>query len=132
MKLKFLVIPTLMLLTGCSQDSVNTFVEGKHWSVNYTLNSVNKGTDEIYEIIRNDESMKVNKVHINMNKGDRTFNSEGEDLKLELDDDNKLKFQDKCEDCNFKSIPKEVTIEWDGNKETIEIPNGESNKSINR
>lgn len=132
MKVKFLVIPTLMLLAGCSQDSVNTFVEGKDWSVNYTLISVNKGTDETYEIIRNDKNMNVNKIHIDMNKGDRTFNSEGKPLQLELDDDNKFTFQAKCEDCRFKSTPKEVTIEWDGHTETIELPNGETNTSSNR
>lgn len=132
MKVKFLVIPALMLLSGCSQDSVNTFVEGKDWSVKYTLISVNKGTDETYEIIRNDKDMKVNKIHIDMNKGDRTFNSEGKPLQLELDDDNKLTFQAKCEDCRFKSTPKEVTIAWDGNTETIELQNGETNTSSNR
>ncbi len=117
-KIYLLISVTLLLLVGCSNETLHFKGESEHWRGKYTANIDGTREDGQYEFHFKDGVKMKKNLEINVDEPHGSSNrTESES------DETVIRMKTSCSGCAVtkNSDVFKVTIKWDGNEESFEL-----------
>ncbi|PFH87773.1 hypothetical protein [Bacillus sp. AFS088145] len=117
-KIYFLILVTLLILVGCSNDSLHFKGESEHWKGEYTTNVDGTTENGQFEFEFKDGKQKKKNLEINVDGL-----TGGSNRKESENDETVITMKTSCSGCSVTrdSDVFKVTIKWDGNEESFEL-----------
>ncbi|MEH7454786.1 hypothetical protein [Gottfriedia acidiceleris] len=117
-KIYMLILVTLLMLVGCSNESLHFKGESEHWKGVYSANIDGNSEDGQFEFVFKDG--KQMKKNLEINVDGRT----GDSNRTESESDEAIiRMKISCSGCAVTKASDvfKVTIKWDGNEESFEL-----------
>lgn len=123
-KISLLLVILSLLLSACNSKTFNFFGESENWSAKLKVIQNNEDYEEQeFELsYKGNDVNSVGKITYNIDTNAGGFGGSG----LTLDENGILKGSDEANPTNAKIIENsemKVTVEWNGNTETITLSN---------